>query len=191
LELVGIDANCRWCHQRFFVCRPCWRGQAYCSPDCRQDGTQARRREAGRRYQASEEGRQHHRKRQSRRRSRAGLKPAKDAGVTHRGTARLPRRLVWRLRQVLPRRGRVLGPSAPSPRARATYCPSSPLPYCAEDRSAWSPGMEPVPWRPPRRPPRRPVRAGAGSSGHVGALSPRSTCRRRVRPRSVGQCRRQ
>ena len=82
MALVGIDVSCRRCSKLFFVCRACWRGQAYCSNECRREGALAMRREAGRRYQASVAGRERHRARQRAFRRRHGASPR----VTHQGT---------------------------------------------------------------------------------------------------------
>jgi len=47
----------------FFICRPCYRGQAYCSDECRQRGRQQQRQKANRRYQQDPEVRRDHRDR--------------------------------------------------------------------------------------------------------------------------------
>ena len=52
------------CHVVFMVCGPCDRGQRYCSQPCRASARQRQRREANRRYQKTEAGRETHRCRQ-------------------------------------------------------------------------------------------------------------------------------
>jgi hypothetical protein len=61
------------CRVMFFICRPCYRGQAYCSLECRRKTRQQQRRKANRRYEQDPEVRQDHRDRQReyRRRRRA------------------------------------------------------------------------------------------------------------------------
>jgi hypothetical protein len=47
----------------FFICRPCYRGQVYCSGECRQKSRREQLRKANRRYQQDPEVRQDHRER--------------------------------------------------------------------------------------------------------------------------------
>ncbi len=51
------------CGVMFFICRPCYRGQAYCSDECRQRVRQQQRQKANRRYQQDPEVRRDHRDR--------------------------------------------------------------------------------------------------------------------------------
>lgn len=51
------------CGVMFFICRPCYRGQAYCSEECRQQRRQEQRQKANRRYQQDPEVRRDHRDR--------------------------------------------------------------------------------------------------------------------------------
>jgi hypothetical protein len=51
------------CGVMFFICRPCYRGQAYCSVECRRQSRQQQRRKANRRYQEDPEVRRDHRDR--------------------------------------------------------------------------------------------------------------------------------
>jgi hypothetical protein len=48
----------------FYLCRPCDRGQRYCSERCREKSRRQQRRAANRRHQRSDEGRLDHRDRQ-------------------------------------------------------------------------------------------------------------------------------
>jgi hypothetical protein len=56
-----VEVYCRFCGMRFFVCRRCWRGQAYCSKECRRQGRLAVHREAQRRYRQTRKGKKAHR----------------------------------------------------------------------------------------------------------------------------------
>ena len=51
------------CGVMFFICRPCYRGQAYCSEECRRQCRQQQRQKANRRYQQDPEVRRDHRDR--------------------------------------------------------------------------------------------------------------------------------
>jgi hypothetical protein len=46
------------CGLMFFICRPCYRGQAYCSDECRRKSRREQLREANQRYQQDPEVRQ-------------------------------------------------------------------------------------------------------------------------------------
>lgn len=52
----------------FFICVPCYRGQAYCSDECRRQTRRQQRQKANRRYQQDPEVRQDHRDHQRERR---------------------------------------------------------------------------------------------------------------------------
>lgn len=71
--VVLISVVCRCCHFSFCICRCCWRGQAYCSEDCRLSARRASHRKAQRRYRQSEKGKRAHRLAENRRRH--GQKP--------------------------------------------------------------------------------------------------------------------
>ncbi len=51
------------CGVMFFICRPCYRGQAYCSDECRYESRRHQRQKANRRYQQDPEVRRDHRDR--------------------------------------------------------------------------------------------------------------------------------
>ena len=65
-----ISVFCRWCNAGFCVCRRCWRGQAYCSNECRKAAKRKSHREAQRRYRQTEKGKKAHRLAENRRRKR-------------------------------------------------------------------------------------------------------------------------
>src|SRR3972149_5176945 len=58
------------CGEMFFICRPCYRDQAYCSEECRRETRRQQRQKANRRYQEDPEVRQDHRDRQREHRKR-------------------------------------------------------------------------------------------------------------------------
>ncbi len=62
------EVNCRWCGEIFYICRSCWRGQAYCSDQCREAGKRKTRREAQKRYRETEKGKNQHCEAENRRR---------------------------------------------------------------------------------------------------------------------------
>jgi hypothetical protein len=68
------------CGAVFYVCRPCDRGQRYCSERCRAKGRREQRRAANRRHQRSEEGRLDHRDRQREYRRRLARVRVTDQG---------------------------------------------------------------------------------------------------------------
>ena len=76
LSFVNEFAVPSGCHQVFWICRHCDRGQHYCSHPCRLQTRRQQHRLANRRHQQSPEGRQDHRDRQRayrRRHLRAGV----------------------------------------------------------------------------------------------------------------------
>jgi len=73
---------CGWCHLFFCVCQSCWRGQAYCSNECRKARQIHVHREAQRRYRKKEKGRLAHLKAQRRYRMRLVEKSVADRGST-------------------------------------------------------------------------------------------------------------
>ena len=75
--LLLVEVCCRWCGVRFYVCRRCWRGQAYCSEECRILGRSQVRREAQRRYRQTPKGKKAHRQAENRRRYGFGKKNEK------------------------------------------------------------------------------------------------------------------
>jgi hypothetical protein len=80
-----ICVVCRWCKAVFYVCRHCWRGQAYCSAACRLCARKTSHRKAQRRYRQSAKGRRAHRLAENRRRRRknqATLKNLDDQAST-------------------------------------------------------------------------------------------------------------
>ena len=81
-EPVLFHCSCRApnCRKVFWVCRPCYRGHAYCSVSCRAAARLEQRRRANHRYQLTTGGRRAHRERQRRYRDRRS-----GVGVTDQG----------------------------------------------------------------------------------------------------------
>lgn len=77
--------RCGWCDFVFYVCRCCWRGQAYCCDACRLAGKRKKHREAQRRYRQTAKGKKAHREAENRRRhglSKNNQKNMDDASTT-------------------------------------------------------------------------------------------------------------
>ena len=66
----------------FPVCRSCFRGQVYCSDQCREQARTEQRRQAQRRYRKTEKGRKAHRNAERRRRIKKSKKTMDDQGST-------------------------------------------------------------------------------------------------------------
>lgn len=79
MEPVGRLFLCANCRAQTLICTACDRGQRYCSPKCASDVRRTRVREAGRRYQRSEQGRAAHARRMQSYRARL-------TEVTHQGS---------------------------------------------------------------------------------------------------------
>lgn len=60
--------HCDRCGTGFFVCQSCWRGQRYCSEECREPAQREARQGAQRRYRRTEKGKKTHREAEKRRR---------------------------------------------------------------------------------------------------------------------------
>ena len=66
--LLLIKIRCRWCGLIFYICRPCFRGQAYCSDPCRKVAKQKIKRRAQKKYRGTDKGKKAHCKAENRRR---------------------------------------------------------------------------------------------------------------------------
>lgn len=60
----GFEISCKTCLDLFWICRPCYRGQRYCSKSCRRTSRSESQRQSRRKHQQSPEGRADHRDRQ-------------------------------------------------------------------------------------------------------------------------------
>ena len=70
LIVILICCFCRWCNLPFYICRSCYRGQAYCSGNCRISGRRRSRRKAQKKYRRSPKGKRSHCLAENRRRQR-------------------------------------------------------------------------------------------------------------------------
>lgn len=81
--MVLREIKCRWCDIFFCICQSCWRGQVYCSDECRIYGRRKAHREAQKRYRQTAEGQSAHREAERKRRMRIVKKNMDDRGSTH------------------------------------------------------------------------------------------------------------
>lgn len=79
-----IEIQCRWCSEIFYICQSCWRGQAYCSEECRSASKRKAHQEAQKRYRKTEKGKKAHREAENRR--RMGLSKKIKKNVDDRGS---------------------------------------------------------------------------------------------------------
>lgn len=77
-----LIVRCGWCRVYFFICRRCWRGQAYCGNECRRAAKRHAHRKAERKYRRTAKGRRAHREAERRRRMGIGKKTVADRGST-------------------------------------------------------------------------------------------------------------
>lgn len=80
MERANRLFNCLRCHAQVIICSDCDRGNVYCSSNCSELVRRESMCEAGKRYQQSQRGKQHHAARQKRYREREIKK------VTHQGS---------------------------------------------------------------------------------------------------------
>jgi len=66
--LLLIEVCCHGCGMNFCICQRCWRGQAYCSEECRGSGRRRIHREAQKRYRRTPKGKKAHCQAENRRR---------------------------------------------------------------------------------------------------------------------------
>jgi len=78
----------------FFICLSCYRGQTYCSADCRQKARREQLRQANRRYQRSLEARLDHRDRQREYRRRHFRRVTDQSSPTPSSCGRIGRALA-------------------------------------------------------------------------------------------------
>jgi hypothetical protein len=74
--------ECKRCLFELFICRSCWRGQAYCSQACRQAAQKESHCIAQQKYRQTEKGKEAHRQQEKRRRLRNSKKTVDDASST-------------------------------------------------------------------------------------------------------------
>lgn len=76
--LLLRQIRCEWCHILFYICRCCFRGQAYCCDECRIAGKRRNHRKAQRRYRQTPKGKKAHSEAENRRRHRSSEKNQKN-----------------------------------------------------------------------------------------------------------------
>ena len=86
--LLLILIHCRWCGLDCYICRPCFRGQAYCSDECRIEGRLKNRRKAQRKYRRTPKGKKAHCEDENRRRH--GLSKKNQKNMDDQTTTALP-----------------------------------------------------------------------------------------------------
>ena len=76
--MLLLSIQCRWCEFYFCICRRCFRGQVYCSDECRRAGQLIIKRKAQRKYRQTEKGKKNHREDENRRRHGLSIKNQKN-----------------------------------------------------------------------------------------------------------------
>jgi len=102
-----VRCHAQGCAALFFIFRPCYRGQRYCSPPCRQQSRRDQRRAANRRHQQSLAGRLDHRDRQEAyrmRRARVFVTDQGSATASVSGSMTRPDPIGPSVRDVVPQR---------------------------------------------------------------------------------------
>lgn len=74
--------QCKRCHQIFFICNHCWRGQAYCCDQCRQAARREARRKRQKKYRQTPKGKAAHCRQERNRRLRKTKKNMGDTPST-------------------------------------------------------------------------------------------------------------
>ena len=69
-NLVGLVLSCQCCHKYFAICKSCFRGQKYCSVECKHEGYSANQKKARNKFESSFEAKLDHADRQARYRER-------------------------------------------------------------------------------------------------------------------------
>ena len=80
--MLLLSIQCRWCEFYFCICRSCFRGQAYCSDQCRCEGKRRRQSKAQRKYRQTKKGKKNHREAENRRRHGLSIKNQKNMDDT-------------------------------------------------------------------------------------------------------------
>jgi|SaaInlV_200m_DNA_3_1039701.scaffolds.fasta_scaffold03768_1 hypothetical protein len=79
-HVLLIQIECKCCHQNFFLCRSCYKGQIYCCEYCRGTAKKIAHRKAQNKYRTSEKGRKANKIAQRRRRIKINKKSVADRG---------------------------------------------------------------------------------------------------------------
>lgn len=81
-NLLLKAVSCRRCGRTFYICRSCWRGQAYCRDSCRHHSQREAHRLTQQRYRRTAKGREAHRQAERRRRIQVSEKTVADTSST-------------------------------------------------------------------------------------------------------------
>jgi hypothetical protein len=132
------------CVKMFFICRPCYRGQAYCSDPCRRQMRLQQQREANRRYQADPEVRQDHCNRQREYRNRFRESRVRDPSSTiDCGWGAIPEPLV-KTEPESPQPEEPEEPPKPTSRDDDEYCDPSLQSEHDPLKPTWRNGFSPI-----------------------------------------------
>lgn len=115
--MLLLSIQCRCCEFYFCICRRCFRGQAYCSDECRRAGQLIIKRKAQRKYRQTEKGKKNHREDENRRRH--GLSKKNKKNMDDTTSTVLP---VWCIALLLWMQSQIFG-IKPTPRCR--FCNTS------------------------------------------------------------------
>ena len=77
-NVLGYVLGCKTCQKIFVVCRPCYRGQKYCSTVCRSSGYASARKAARQKFEKTIEAKLDHRDRSKRYRQNVKQKSVTD-----------------------------------------------------------------------------------------------------------------
>src|SRR5262245_34330964 len=91
-DVLLFELSCSGCRGPFYICRRDYRGQGYCSDDCRAVEQAALKRLANAKHQRSDEGRQDHAEHQ---RESATRKRAQVQALTDEGRKIIARDAEW------------------------------------------------------------------------------------------------
>ncbi len=69
-NVVGLVLSCQCCQKYFALCKSCFRGQKYCSVECKHEGYFANQKKARNKFESSFEAKLDHADRQARYRER-------------------------------------------------------------------------------------------------------------------------
>lgn len=74
--------KCKRCSQQFYICNSCWRGQVYCSDECRDAAQNQAHCISQKKYRQTKKGKEAHRQQEKNKRLRDSIKNVDDATST-------------------------------------------------------------------------------------------------------------
>ena len=92
-----LEIQCRWCRCLFYLCRSCFRGQAYCCDLCRVAARRENHRKAQQRYRQTLKGKKAHREAENRRRH--GWSKKNEKNMDDQTSTMLPSMSINRIRK--------------------------------------------------------------------------------------------